>query len=252
MLPISPRTPDSEVLSTSVADHLRAAITRGDVVPGAKLRLEHLRESFGVSHSPLREALSRLVAEGFVVAESQRGFRAAPVSAENLREVTALRLVLEPMALRESIQRGDEAWETRVAGALYQLKKHSLHHTKSASVEDIEHWEGVHRHFHLTLLSACAMPLLVQFCTTLHDLSDRYRRLFLQSRHPRDRLVPGEHELMAETALARQGEEASALLATHIQRISAQVLRTIEEINAGQAEPKSAPPERSAPVKRRS
>jgi GntR family transcriptional regulator, carbon starvation induced regulator len=172
------KPPELTVLSTSLADHLRGAIIRGTFTPGSKLRMEELRESFGVSLSPLREALSRLVAEGFVVAESQRGFRAAPVSAENLREITALRLALEPMALRDAIEHGDETWEAEVAGALYQLKKHSLKEQAPTS-EALERWETVHRNFHLTLLGATRMPLLLNFCTNLHDLSDRYRRLRL-------------------------------------------------------------------------
>ncbi len=214
------------MLSTSLADHLRKAIIRGDFAPGSKLRMEELRDLFGVSLSPLREALSRLVSDGFVVAESQRGFRAAPVSPENLREITALRTVLEPMALRDAIGHGDDAWEGQVAGALYQLKKHALG-AKNSTPEQLERWESVHRDFHLVLLSATRMPLLLNICTNLHDLSDRYRRLFLRSRHPRDRHVPGEHELMAEMALTRQQDRAAELLQTHIERISNQVLRTV-------------------------
>lgn len=222
---------EAEVLSLSLAEQLRVAITRGEVAPGAKLRMEELREAFGVSLSPLREALSRLVAEGFVVAESQRGFRVAPVSSANLREVTRLRLALEPMALHASITQGDAAWEGRVVAATYQLKKHALPVGESTDSDDFERWEGVHRSFHLTLLDACGMPLLQQFCMTLHDFADRYRRLFL-SRHPKDRLVPGEHERLAELALARQADEASALLTTHIRRISELVLQTVESVEA--------------------
>jgi DNA-binding GntR family transcriptional regulator len=249
--PFPSKSADSEVLSTSVADQLRIAISHCEVAPGAKLRLEELREAFGVSLSPLREALSRLVAEGFVVAESQRGFRAAPVSVENLHEITALRLMLEPKALREAIAHGDEAWEARVAGALYQLKKHSLGSSGEVlTSEALERWEAVHRSFHLTLLSGARMPLLLQFCTNLHDLSDRYRRLFLQSRMPRDRLVPGEHELMAETALARQADRAAELLAGHIERISNQVLKTVSHHNEGLAPPLRSRGDRPVRAKR--
>ena len=69
-----------QTLSTSIASTLRAAISNGELEPGRKLRLDDLRATFGVSLSPLREALSRLSAEGFVVMEDQRGYSVAPIS----------------------------------------------------------------------------------------------------------------------------------------------------------------------------
>src|SRR5207237_17372 len=61
-----------QTLSSSIAGTLRAAISNCELIPGSKLRLDELRMMFGVSLSPLREALSRLSAEGFVVTEDQR------------------------------------------------------------------------------------------------------------------------------------------------------------------------------------
>jgi GntR family carbon starvation induced transcriptional regulator len=57
-------------------------------------------------------------------------------------------------------------------------------------------WETAYRAFHSELISACGMPLLRQFCATLHDQSDRYRRIFLKKHKP-DRNV--QAALLAET-----------------------------------------------------
>ena len=112
-----------QTLSSSIAGTLRTAISNGELIPGSKLRLDELRMMFGVSLSPLREALSRLSAEGFVVTEDQRGYRVAPISRQNLEEVTKLRALAETFALRESIRNGDDAWEGGVVASLYRINK---------------------------------------------------------------------------------------------------------------------------------
>ena len=82
-------------------------------MPGVKLHLDNMREAFGVSLSPLREALCRLESEGLVKIEDQRGYRVTAVSPDNLKEVIRLRVDLEGTALREAIEHGDLAWEGR-------------------------------------------------------------------------------------------------------------------------------------------
>jgi GntR family transcriptional regulator, carbon starvation induced regulator len=232
--------------ASSVSLRLRTLITTGQIRPGERLRLDELRARFGVSLSPLREALSRLATEGFVVMEEQRGYRVAPISDGNLREVTRLRAELETLALREAIRLGDDAWEAEIVASLYRLNKlerapstrapAAAPRTASAHVPTlgraasahVPEWEIAHRIFHRQLLSACAMPLLMQFCTTLHDLNDRYRRLFLE-RNPIDRNVSDEHAAIADATLARDAELACRRLRQHIERTGANVLRALNE-----------------------
>src|SRR4030095_11096624 len=78
---------------------IRTDIIFGRLAPAHKLRREALRETYEVSVSTLREILTRLAAEGFVTAEGKRGFEVAAVSAENLRELAGLRLLLESHAM---------------------------------------------------------------------------------------------------------------------------------------------------------
>lgn len=205
---------------------LRAAILRGDIAPGAKLKLEELRERFGVSLSPLREALSRLAAEGLVLAESQRGFRLPEASGERLAEVITLRCQLEPFALGESIRRGGDEWEERLVAVFHRLSKLERADPRAAKTR-VEDWERAHREFHEALISACSMPILLQFCGVLNDLSDRYRRLFL-ARNPLDRNVHGEHQAILDAALARKAERAAALLRRHVERTGTNVLRAMQ------------------------
>jgi GntR family carbon starvation induced transcriptional regulator len=209
-----------QTLATSIASQLRIQITNGGIAPGDKLHLDDLRASFGVSLSPLREALSRLSAEGFVVMEDQRGYRVAPVSENNLAEVTKLRSEIESFALREAIRLGDDQWESELVASHYRLGK--LDKAESAAGRLVE-WETAHRELHQKLLSACRMPLALQFCVTLHDLSDRYRRLFLED-NPIDRDVSQEHANIVTATLERRADEACGLLRQHIERTGSNVM----------------------------
>jgi len=221
----------TQTLATNIAAKLRQRIACGELAPGTKLRLDELRATFGVSLSPLREALSRLCAEGFVATQDQRGYSVVPVSSSDLDEVMRLRCEFESYALRESIRLGDDAWEGNVAAALHRLKK--LERGQPAEEGGVDSWEQSHSVFHRTLVSACNMPLLLHFCSTLHDLNDRYRRIFLWE-NAIDRDVRKEHEDICNATLERRADDACALLRNHIERTAANVLRKLVSIEAGQ------------------
>ena len=101
---------------------LRRDIIFGRLAPGERLRLEPLKKRYDVSVTTLREVLNRLVSEGFVVAEGQRGFEVAPVSDANLQELAELRILLESHALAESFRAGDVDWEATLIAAHHRLK----------------------------------------------------------------------------------------------------------------------------------
>ncbi len=217
------------ILKRSIAgdltSRLRAEILRGTLTPNSKLRLEELACRFSVSMSPVREALLRLAGEGFVVAEEQRGFRVAITSLQNLEEVTALRAHLEPFALRLSMERGDLDWEERLVACSHRLKRIEQ---SDGFVPFLDQWERAHRDFHLALIAGCGMPMLVQFCSTLHDQSDRYRRLYLTDRPPQ-RNVAKEHSRILAAILARDTEAACGLLTQHDERTGKVIQSFMEE-----------------------
>ena len=199
-------------VSSSTLTRLRGQILNGQIPPGEKLHLEQLKATYNVSLSPLREALSRLVSEGLVIQVDQRGFQVAPVSKENLDEVTVLRQTMEVMALREAISKGDDAWEAEVVSALHRLSNLSPRGEANEINEEWEHW---HRQLHMALLRGCRAPVMLQFCDTLLDLSDRYRRIFFRPT-PAPRDVHSEHRAIAEAALARDADKACDLMRKHI------------------------------------
>ena len=127
--------------------------------------------------------------------------------------------------LRESIERGGETWELAVLAALHRLRKVEA---QRGSDYGLEEWEIRHREFHLAVVGACESPLLLQFCATLRDLNDRYRRLFLAN-YTLDRDVADEHQAIADAALAHDADTACRLLGEHIQRTARNVFRVLDE-----------------------
>jgi len=211
-------------LARTICDRIRADILTGARKPGTKIRLDDLKGEFEVSWSPIREALSRLAAEGLILTEGQRGYKVAPVSRADLDEIIRLRATLETMALRASIEKGDDAWEAEVLAAHHRLSKFE---DRRWDPGEAEQWEQWHHAFHAALTQACSSPILLQFCAQLHELNDRYRRLFL-SAYKFDRDVAGEHRAMAEATLARDADKACRLLETHIQRTGKNILKCMK------------------------
>jgi GntR family transcriptional regulator, carbon starvation induced regulator len=206
---------------TEVLEQLRTQILHGKLTPGEKLRLEHLAPRFKVGRTPLREACSRLVSEGLVTSEDQRGFRVATISRGELLDLTRTRQQLESLALRASIQHGDVSWEGEVAAALHLLGRARLPARGGDTLDDS--WEREHAALHGALLSACGSPILLRFHSTLFEQSERYRRLAVAYGQPA-RDIHGEHEALARAALARDAERACALLVEHIAATTDRVL----------------------------
>src|SRR5690242_2702221 len=155
------RLTNLETAGERVYRRLRSDIISGRLPPAQRLRLDAVKESYGISISTLRELLNRLTSEGLIVAESARGFEVAPVSAENFKEIAHLRLLLECHALERSFAHGDMEWEGRVVAA----------HHKLASVEnrianggpsDGELLKRYDSEFHQALLSACGSKVLLE------------------------------------------------------------------------------------------
>lgn len=201
--------------ASRVAEALRQSILRGDLKPGDKVNLDRLRQIHGVSLSPMREAVSRLVSLGLVEFEDQRGYRIAPVSLGNLAEVTRLRADLESLAIGYAVERAGIDWESEVLGALHRLGRTA--HEPDDPVS-LERWEAAHLAFHMALLRGCGMPMLVDFCLVLNTLNDRYRRLFAH-RPAGDRDMAVEHAEIADAAAVRRDRrEAETLLRAHVER----------------------------------
>jgi DNA-binding GntR family transcriptional regulator len=211
----SGRPAEGATLTEALQDRIRQDIILGALPPASKLRLEQLSRAYGASVNTLREALSRLAADGLVVAEGQRGFAVLPVSTEDLRDITEMRQLLECHALRQSIAAADLDWEARVVGAYHKLSK--IEGLVEAEPEAYgEAWEKYNQEFHAALVSNSPSRWLQLFHRAMYDHSKRYRMLSLKTKpFPRSQSAK-EHRQLLEAALARDADTAAAVLASHI------------------------------------
>lgn len=200
-------------LTGEVLHKLRADLIAGRFKPSQKLRLEELRGIYDAGFSPLREALMWLSSDGLVTAEDRRGFRAAPLTLEDLTELTSVRVDIEAMALREALVFGDDSWEGDLVAAFYRLSKVTSIDPETGAIDP--EWVKRHHAFHLALINACPNRWVKRFWQVLYDHADRYRRIAAAS-VPEGRL--NEHRHLMDAALARDVERVLDLSAAHIRR----------------------------------
>jgi DNA-binding GntR family transcriptional regulator len=119
--------PSTELTAASLTqrayDLLREALLDCRFEPGEPLRIGELCKQLEASQGAVREALSRLTSEGLVEARPQRGFRVTPISAEDLRDLTAARIEIEELCLRRAIASGDVRWEAGLVAAFHELSR---------------------------------------------------------------------------------------------------------------------------------
>lgn len=211
--PVDERT---RTLTTELYERLRTDILRGRLAPGAKLRIEALSDNYQVGATPVREALSKLSAEGFVEKREQRGFSVAAVSLKDIRSLSRTRCWLEEIALRESMKHRTEAWEESVLLAFHRMSRvprlaTTNPPTPSAAADEL-HWA-----FHDALLSNCDSPWLLTYCKDLREKCERYRALAAARIYQSDRNPMAEHEAILKAVLAGDEDTAVAELISHYQ-----------------------------------
>jgi DNA-binding GntR family transcriptional regulator len=203
---------NAETAGEKAYRQIRRDILFGRLEPSQKLKLDDLRESYGISVSTLREVLNRLTAEGLIVAESARGFEVAPVSPENLKELASLRQLLECHALQQSFATGDMDWEAGVVAAHHKLASmENRMLTGDRSVLEIlkrYDWE-----FHHALLLACGSRVMLDAHAAVFDKYHRYLMIALVFR---GETTSREHRQLLECALKRDSQTAQKILTQHI------------------------------------
>lgn len=198
----------------AVFRQLHADILKCRFKPGEKLLLDALREAYATGLAPLREALSRLSATGLVVAEGQRGFRVAPMSADDLIDLIKTRVWIEAQALRAAIARGDRDWEAEIVAAAYRLGVGTGEATNRANYLD-DAWVKRHGQFHAALVAAAGSRYLLEFRAALYEMTDRYFRLAVIYK-PSSRDIDAEHKAIMDAVLARDVAAAIALTQDHL------------------------------------
>ena len=205
----SPRT-----LSERAYFNLRQDIVQGNLAPGERLRVEHLKDRYEVGAGTLREALALLVSDALVTVEGQRGYRVSEISLGDLKDLTDTRVMLETEALRQSIRHGTPQWETDLTAAFETLTQSER---QRGGLEPI-HWEPANKRFHEALIAAHLSPWSKHLLSILYRHGERYRNVAIRmgATQPVRRDVHEEHTSIYLAALARQEARAALALESHI------------------------------------
>lgn len=211
---------NARTLTAGVAERLRADILNGVLAPGSRLAMAELTARYGVGMSPVREALSRLVGEGLVQTEGQRGFRVAAMSRDDFNEIVMLRQMVEETGIRAAIARGDEKWEASLVAAFHLLERRLSALLTDATSERMAAYEEAHKAFHVALLAGAGSTRLSRMQQRLYEEARRYRLLVYKKHLAGNAVDFGEagaiHREILDAVLARNADRAASILRRHV------------------------------------
>ena len=191
---------------------LKSNLLNGRFKPGEQLRIDAISSTFDVSKGAVREALARLTSDGLVDNTPQKGFVVAPVSIEDLIDLTGVRIELENRCLALAIERGDLAWEGRVLSAYHLLSHTRIEGENGRGNPD---WTARHSEFHDSLIAACQSRWRLRLRGITYLQAERYRRMMPPSALEK-RDVNAEHKAIMEATLQRNAPLACELMRRHL------------------------------------
>ena len=211
-MPLSSRTN----LSADLAAQLRTLIVDGQIRADERLNEVHLAETLGVSRTPLREALMRLSAEGFVTSVPRRGFFVTPLSLAEFRQLYAIRAVLDPAALAEA--------GLPSAAQIEGLQQLNL--AISAS-DDPAETIALDDRWHLLLLEHSPNTIMIDLIRQFMRRTCRYELAYMrESEHVG--VVIEDHELILSACVRGDLESACDALRQNMQSANGPLLRWLE------------------------
>ncbi|MFD3629238.1 MULTISPECIES: GntR family transcriptional regulator [unclassified Streptomyces] len=203
--PLGGRTPS---FRERVADALRAALIAGELRPGEVYSAPGLAARFGVSATPVREAMLDLVKEGLVDTVPNKGFRVTAVSDRQLDEYTHVRSLIEIPTTAELAATADPV-------ALQALRPVAEEIVTAAAAGDLIAYVEADQRFHLGLLALAGNGHLVE---VVRDLRRRARLYGLTALVEQGRLEASaeEHLEILDALLARDTEAVRAVMTRHL------------------------------------
>jgi DNA-binding GntR family transcriptional regulator len=210
---------DRESIPDVVYQTLRRDIAYGRYKPGV-LRIRPLAERFGVSATPIREALRRLEAEGLVTLNNRR-IMVRAVSAEELREIFAIRTELESFAVSEAAKRPhDEEDLTRLEELLDEMD--------ATAGRDPDRWRECNQEFHMRLYGMADNARLLSMIDALWVSVEPYLRLYVHA-VPALAADQDDHRIIFAAVRDGRAEAAANALRTHLSTTRDVVQRGFEQ-----------------------
>lgn len=198
----------SSSLRSRVEDSLASAIIAGELEPGTMVSVPGLAEQFGVSATPVREAMLNLEKRGFVESVKNKGFRVTAVSPQDLHEIAQLRTWIEGPAMRLVAE--------RLRGvSLEPYRELARDIVTSAERGDLEAYLAADSAFHSALLALTGNARLVELVAELRRQTRMVGLAHLRSTEELSRSAVEHQDLLDLLALG-DGEAAEEFMNRHI------------------------------------
>jgi DNA-binding GntR family transcriptional regulator len=202
---------------------IRSAILNGKFAAGEAINQAQLAVQFGVSRTPLREALRMLQAEGLLVGEINQRMRVASISPSEIDSLYATRILLECFGVAVTVPRLSASERRTLEAALRNMNAH-------AWIGDRPTWEVYHTDFHSMLVKHADLisgPVLKELIANFQLRCERYRRLYVKSDPKNRQRAIEDHTRIVEAVVAGSVGAAVTRLADHFSHTAFAVMRDI-------------------------
>lgn len=200
----------TSLASRRIRDQLIRAILDGEILPGQRIRQEALATEYGVSRVPVREALHMLEREGLVTLVQNTGAWVTALTLEEFIEMYEVRERIEPLLLRNSMQRLDPSVYDRLDELNEQMR---------ATFNDSNEFMRLDWEFHWLTYSGAEDSFLLSMVRRLWNVTQAYRRQFVTMQDEQSwALTEAEHSLIIEAMRRGDVSDAGDAIAAHIRR----------------------------------
>lgn len=202
-----------------VVEQIREAIMSGNINPGEKLPQDKLAAEFNISQTPIREALRVLETEGVLEHSSNKGVRVSEVSLEELVEISQIRRVLEPLAIRCAIKRLDNE-------VVSELEVIHAKMVESVRTGNLRECKLLDYRFHMSIYKQSGMPHLIRFINILWTKvpNDVYA-VFPESLNT----TLEEHRQLLDAIEQREIEKSKLCMERHMDRVLVEIIKYVRE-----------------------
>jgi DNA-binding GntR family transcriptional regulator len=203
-----PAVVKADSLTQQVYENLKEEILRAERAPGEMVAEPELAARYGVSKTPIREALRLLLQDGWVTALPRKGYLIRPLALEDVREVFSLRQMLEPALSAETARRRTDADLQRLA---------ELVERQATSTDQLEGALLAARLFHTSIAEAAGNSRAIRI---LEGLLDEVRRLHYLMPQLEVHITSSDevdaHRNLVQAFVDRDPDRASTLMHEHL------------------------------------
>lgn len=202
---------------------LKQLILTNQLPAGSQLLEQEAALRLGMSRTPVREAMVRLVEDGVAEIRPRHGMRVLPVSADDMREIYEILTALESTAAEMVARRGVSDAE------LAELRRAVTDMDAALARDDLEAWAAADQRFHSLLVQLTHNQRLQQIVTQLGDQAHRARMLTLKLR-PKPVGSNRDHAMLVDAIAARDAERARSIHHEHRAKAGAMLVELLERL----------------------